>query len=42
MAASIRNKFVVTERIGAIFEAPDNTVIIHACNCLGSWNAGKQ
>ncbi|KAH8602188.1 hypothetical protein B0O99DRAFT_605865 [Bisporella sp. PMI_857] len=30
----------VTEKVGAIFEAPQNTVIIHACNCVGSWSAG--
>jgi len=34
------NRFSITELVGAIFEAPDNTLIIHACNCLGSWNAG--
>jgi ADP-ribose 1''-phosphate phosphatase len=32
--------FTVTEIVGDIFDAPDNTVIIHACNCLGSWSAG--
>lgn len=32
--------FTVNEKIGAIFDAPDSTVIIHACNCLGSWSAG--
>jgi ADP-ribose 1''-phosphate phosphatase len=33
-------KFVITDRVGDIFDAPDNAVIIHACNCLGSWAAG--
>ncbi|QDS72582.1 hypothetical protein FKW77_001015 [Venturia effusa] len=33
-------KFVITEITGDIFDAPDGTVIIHACNCLGSWAAG--
>jgi ADP-ribose 1''-phosphate phosphatase len=32
--------FTVTEITGDIFDAPDNTVIIHACNCAGSWGAG--
>jgi ADP-ribose 1''-phosphate phosphatase len=38
--ASISKRFTITEKTGAIFNAPDNTVIIHACNCLGSWRAG--
>jgi ADP-ribose 1''-phosphate phosphatase len=33
-------KFIITERVGDIFDAPDGAVIIHACNCLGSWSAG--
>ena len=33
-------KLIVKEVIGAIFDAPENTVIIHACNCKGSWSAG--
>lgn len=32
--------FQIIEKVGAIFEAPDNTIIIHACNCMGSWSAG--
>jgi ADP-ribose 1''-phosphate phosphatase len=32
--------FMVPERVGDIFDAPDGSVIIHACNCLGSWAAG--
>ena len=28
------------EVTGDIFDAPDGTVIIHACNCVGSWGAG--
>lgn len=34
------NNFHIEEKVGAIFEAPENTIIIHACNCLGSWSAG--
>lgn len=30
----------VIDKIGDIFDAPPNTVIIHACNCLGNWGAG--
>ncbi|KZF24042.1 hypothetical protein L228DRAFT_244910 [Xylona heveae TC161] len=29
-----------TEGFGDIFKAPDNSVLIHACNCLGSWGGG--
>ncbi|CAK3929808.1 ADP-ribose 1 -phosphate phosphatase [Lecanosticta acicola] len=28
------------ESIGDIFDAPPNSLIIHACNCEGSWGAG--
>jgi hypothetical protein len=34
------SNFTITEITGDIFDAPDNTVIIHACNCMGSWGAG--
>ncbi len=30
----------ITENIGDIFAAPSNTLLIHACNCQGSWSAG--
>lgn len=30
----------VVNKVGDIFDAPPNTVIIHACNCLGHWGAG--
>ncbi|KAK3721014.1 ADP-ribose 1''-phosphate phosphatase [Vermiconidia calcicola] len=30
----------ITEETGDIFDAPPNTLIIHACNCQGSWGAG--
>lgn len=30
----------VTEHAGDIFSAPSNTVLVHACNCQGSWSAG--
>ncbi|KAJ9669507.1 ADP-ribose 1''-phosphate phosphatase [Coniosporium apollinis] len=33
-------KLTITEEVGDIFDAPDNAVIIHACNCLGHWGAG--
>lgn len=32
--------FIITDRVGDIFDAPDGAVIIHACNCQGSWGAG--
>ncbi|KAH0367952.1 hypothetical protein KCU65_g4238, partial [Aureobasidium melanogenum] len=31
---------VVTERKGDLFAAPPNTLLLHACNCVGSWGAG--
>ncbi|TLD39675.1 hypothetical protein E2P81_ATG00662 [Venturia nashicola] len=31
---------IITDRVGDIFDAPDGAVIIHACNCMGSWSAG--
>ncbi|KAK4544418.1 hypothetical protein LTR36_004309 [Oleoguttula mirabilis] len=30
----------IEEAIGDIFAAPPNTLLIHACNCEGSWGAG--
>lgn len=33
-------KLRLTESVGDIFDAPPNTLIIHACNCEGSWGAG--
>lgn len=30
----------VTERQGNLFTAPANTLLLHACNCVGSWGAG--
>ncbi|KAF2083467.1 hypothetical protein K490DRAFT_51567 [Saccharata proteae CBS 121410] len=28
------------EEVGDIFDAPENSVLIHACNSLGEWGAG--
>jgi len=33
-------KFRVVEHEGDIFDAPDHSVLIHACNCFGLWGAG--
>lgn len=30
----------ITEEKGDIFNAPANTLLVHACNCYGSWDAG--
>ncbi|KAG9827531.1 hypothetical protein KCU98_g14901, partial [Aureobasidium melanogenum] len=30
----------VSERKGNLFDAPPNTLLLHACNCVGSWGAG--
>lgn len=37
---SSSSKLRLTETIGDIFAAPSNALIIHACNCEGSWGAG--
>jgi ADP-ribose 1''-phosphate phosphatase len=37
---SSKPKFKVVEHEGDIFDAPDNAVLIHACNCIGSWGGG--
>lgn len=34
------NILKLTERTGDIFTAAPNTLIIHACNCQGSWGGG--
>lgn len=34
------NRLKVIESRGDIFSAPPNTLLIHACNCEGSWGAG--
>ncbi|KUL86413.1 hypothetical protein ZTR_08153 [Talaromyces verruculosus] len=30
----------ITDIEGDLFDAPDGAVLIHACNCLGSWGGG--
>ncbi|KAK3314735.1 hypothetical protein B0H66DRAFT_563524 [Apodospora peruviana] len=30
----------ITDKVGNLFDAPPNTVLIHACNCVGSWGGG--
>lgn len=30
----------ITHHIGDIFDAPANSLLIHACNCKGSWGKG--
>lgn len=39
-AVKASNGFTVIEEVGDIFDAPNDTLIIHACNCIGSWGAG--
>ncbi|KAI7353451.1 hypothetical protein KC320_g3985 [Hortaea werneckii] len=34
------NRLKVVESKGDIFAAPSNSLLIHACNCEGSWGAG--
>lgn len=33
-------KLEIIEEIGDFFDAPPNTLLVHACNCEGSWGAG--
>ncbi|KAK3638479.1 ADP-ribose 1''-phosphate phosphatase [Elasticomyces elasticus] len=37
---SSESTLIVTEEEGDIFDAPPDTLIIHACNCDGSWGGG--
>ncbi|EKG13008.1 Appr-1-p processing [Macrophomina phaseolina MS6] len=38
--SSSQSTLTVKEVVGDIFDAPPNTVLIHACNCIGDWGAG--
>ena len=31
---------LITKNIGDLFNAPDNSILIHACNCRGHWGGG--
>lgn len=37
---SNRSTLTLSDHTGDMFSAPSNTLIIHACNCQGSWSAG--
>lgn len=39
-ASTMTQRLQIEEEIGDIFSAPPNTLLIHACNCEGSWGAG--
>lgn len=39
-AAQYIESLEVIEKTSDLFSAPTNTVLIHACNCKGSWSAG--
>lgn len=32
--------FIIVEKEGDIFDAPDHAILTHACNCMGSWGSG--
>ena len=34
------NMLEIVEETGDIFDAPPNTLLIHSCNCQGSWGGG--
>ncbi|KAK1761059.1 ADP-ribose 1''-phosphate phosphatase [Echria macrotheca] len=40
MMAERTANVIVTEQVGDLFDAPPNSVLIHACNTVGSWGAG--
>nr|OQO26400.1 hypothetical protein B0A51_05586 [Rachicladosporium sp. CCFEE 5018] len=31
---------IIKEEIGDLFDSPPNSILLHACNCRGSWGAG--
>ncbi len=31
---------ITSEIVGDVFDSPENSVLIHSCNTLGSWGAG--
>jgi ADP-ribose 1''-phosphate phosphatase len=35
-----RSNIILTEETGDLFNAPENSVLVHACNASGSWGAG--
>ncbi|KAK0705055.1 ADP-ribose 1''-phosphate phosphatase [Lasiosphaeris hirsuta] len=37
---SSQGTFRITDKVGDLFDAPPNSVLIHACNCIGSWSGG--
>ena len=39
-SSSNSRRLKVTDKVGDMFDAPPNSVLIHACNCIGSWGAG--
>lgn len=40
ITAEPSNRLRIIDKVGDLFTAPDNAVLIHACNCVGSWGAG--
>jgi ADP-ribose 1''-phosphate phosphatase len=34
------NRLTITESTGDLFASPENTILLHACNCIGSWGGG--
>ncbi|TGZ82704.1 hypothetical protein EX30DRAFT_369766 [Ascodesmis nigricans] len=38
--SSDANSSNITFRTGDLFNAPPDSILIHACNCQGSWNSG--
>ncbi|KAK3371559.1 hypothetical protein B0T24DRAFT_530635 [Lasiosphaeria ovina] len=37
---TVKKQLRIVERVGDIFDGPANSVLIHACNCIGSWGGG--
>ncbi|KAL2155536.1 hypothetical protein VTH82DRAFT_278 [Thermothelomyces myriococcoides] len=40
VAAAAAVRIRITDRMGDLFAAPPNSVLVHACNALGSWGGG--
>jgi ADP-ribose 1''-phosphate phosphatase len=34
------NHLSIIESTGDLFASPENTILLHACNCIGSWGGG--
>lgn len=40
VSSEVKYEPIITEEIGDLFNNSKNSILIHSCNCMGSWNAG--